>query len=554
MRPIFIVLHILFLFSCNGGGCETDPSDGRSMRKDPPRSEELAGLRTLAFGGDTQLGRRLNAHAERRGFEKPFRGIRDALVQADMAVVNLECAIGAAGVARVKKGEGRSYHFRARPENVRILVEAGIDVVSLANNHAMDYGPGALAEGIEILKRAHIAPVGAGLNLDEATAPVYRRAGDAVVAVVGLDTKMGDCGAGPDSPGTNHMSVKNEDALIRRVRNQVSRAREHANLVFLAVHWGRNQDKNPRRQLRGLGRRLIRESGLDGILGSGSHGTQGIEVVDGRPVIWGPGNLLWDSARGTKRLTMVVAFHFNTDGVVWVETVPVAVRDGWVSYADPEDARRFLEELKQQCAELGTPLLVRDDRGWIPVSIGLRPEGFRTPGSPKSGNLPGELSRTERILPKPLSSRPPDVVLSELPASAVPLRVQFDHGIELLGYEMPNEWSKKAGFLMSTYWTAAEPLAESYDIHIHATPLDGEKSFREGGHQPGDWSYSTRQWQKGEVIRDAVFVRAKGCAKGAYELSVQLKGRKGPVPVTGNWLHDEKHRVPLGIIMFKEMP
>ena len=150
------------------------PPPRRKSVEAPER--EFGRLQTLVFGGDTVLARRMHWGVDDRDAAKPLIGVRPLFDGADISLVNLEGVISPRG-AMQDKGERNSYYFRGRPDLVRVLVEGGIDVVTLANNHSGDYGPDALLDALALLDAAGIQHVGAGATTKDAEAPIFRAPG-----------------------------------------------------------------------------------------------------------------------------------------------------------------------------------------------------------------------------------------------------------------------------------------------------------------------------------------------------------------------------------------
>ncbi|MEM8859437.1 MAG: CapA family protein, partial [Chloroflexota bacterium] len=121
----------------------------------------------LAAVGDIMLDRRLGKAISNGNIAYPFEKMAEWLVSPDLTIGNFESALGDLG----EPVENKSYPFRAPSAAAESLKSGGFDIVSLANNHALDYGPEALLNGVQLLKAAGIAPVGAGANLIEARAP-----------------------------------------------------------------------------------------------------------------------------------------------------------------------------------------------------------------------------------------------------------------------------------------------------------------------------------------------------------------------------------------------
>src|SRR3990172_1668046 len=125
---------------------------------------------TLAFTGDVMLGRLVNDRLKTMRPEQVWGDVLPHLAQADLRIVNLECALTAhlQQWTRTRK----KFHFRADPEAVRVLQAAHIDACALANNHILDYEEQGLRDTLHVLNNAGIRHAGAGANAAEAAAPV----------------------------------------------------------------------------------------------------------------------------------------------------------------------------------------------------------------------------------------------------------------------------------------------------------------------------------------------------------------------------------------------
>ena len=214
------------------------------------------------------------------------------LGKADLTVVNLEAVLSHKGEYCCLHQAGRAY-LRGRPELVGVLNRAGVDLVSVANNHAGDFGIEGLNETVRTLENANISPMGAGKNRRAAAAPVYRKLGDLVVAFIGVSTTRKSYGATENRAGINYVNPLDLDKAVRRIKRQVKRARRFAHLVIPVIHlYGASSGPDERQRL--FAERLVREAGIDALLGSHSHKLQGIEVIQGRPIVYDAGNLIQD--------------------------------------------------------------------------------------------------------------------------------------------------------------------------------------------------------------------------------------------------------------------
>jgi poly-gamma-glutamate capsule biosynthesis protein CapA/YwtB (metallophosphatase superfamily) len=234
----------------------------------------------VLLGGDVMLGRAVGA-AIATGAD-PLAGIRSRLERASSKLVNLECVLSDKGNASA----GKRYSLRAPLEAMRVLAAARISAVSLANNHAADFGRQALLDSIARLQAGDILAIGAGETTAGAYAPHFltTRAGTraAIIALTDID------GASDD---VSIASARDRE----RVAAAIGEARANASFVLVFVHWGdENTDKVNERQ-RELARWLI-DHGVDAVVGSHSHCVQPFDTYHGRPIIYSLGNLVFDGA------------------------------------------------------------------------------------------------------------------------------------------------------------------------------------------------------------------------------------------------------------------
>lgn len=272
---------------------------------------------TLAFAGDILFDDGYAIMGSVRGDDDISRGVMPEVIErmqsADIMMLNNEFAYSNRGVPT----EGKQFTFRARPETVSCLKDMGVDLVSLANNHAYDYGPDALTDTFDTLRGAGIPYVGAGRDINEARKPVYYIVGDIKIAFVSAtqierldtpDTKE----ATETSPGV--FRCWNGDRLLETIRE----ATENSDFVVAYIHWGtENQAELDWAQLK-QAPELV-EAGADLVIGDHPHCLQPIGVVGGVPVIYSLGNFWFNS----KTLdTGIVEVVIDETGIVSYQFVP----------------------------------------------------------------------------------------------------------------------------------------------------------------------------------------------------------------------------------------
>ena len=234
----------------------------------------------LVLGGDVMLGRTVGAEIERGA--DPLAGIRPLLDRASAKLVNLECVLSDKGDATA----GKRYSLRAPLDAMRALTAARINAVSLANNHANDFGREAFLDSIARLQADDVTAIGAGETTARAYAPHFftTRAGTkaAVIALDDVDDNAGNVSVA---------SARDRE----RVMAAIAEARANASFVLVFVHWGdENTGKVSERQ-RELARWLI-DHGVDAVVGSHPHCVQPFDTYHGRPIIYSLGNLVFDGA------------------------------------------------------------------------------------------------------------------------------------------------------------------------------------------------------------------------------------------------------------------
>lgn len=261
---------------------------------------------TVLVSGDVTLGYHYEEYVDEQVKKgKPrdemlawgFAKVRALTTRADLYLVNLECPF-------TDRGEkiAKNFNFRARPELVAALIAGGVDVVSLANNHLVDYGPEGLFDTLNTLDSHGIAHFGAARSLPEARAPALVEKKGVRIAFLGYFF-LGDRNIEPaqviatdTQPGVaGHFS--DLAAMKEMVETDIRAARQQADHVIPFFHWGREGRGQPEPYQIELAHFAI-ESGASAVLGSHPHVLQGIEVYRGAPIAYSLGNFVfggnWD--------------------------------------------------------------------------------------------------------------------------------------------------------------------------------------------------------------------------------------------------------------------
>lgn len=281
---------------------------------------------TISAVGDVSLARELVSRMEANGGDYPYALITQ-FITGDIGLANLEGAM-------TDRGEPwrKGYTFRTPPRFTPGLANAGFDVVSLANNHSMDYGQVGLLDTISALDAAGVEYIGAGADDTRAHAPVVVEANGLRVAFLGYVAtpdegarfSISEWAAGPDAPGVAYAS----NAAIAA---GVAAAREMADFVIVVVHAGTEYQNAPDAEQQRIAAAAM-AAGADAYIGAHAHVVQPVEHRDGQLIAWGLGNFIFDlddvdlANIPVPRVSLVLNITLTKDaGVTSWEAVPVTL-------------------------------------------------------------------------------------------------------------------------------------------------------------------------------------------------------------------------------------
>jgi poly-gamma-glutamate synthesis protein (capsule biosynthesis protein) len=257
----------------------TAGSAGGAEPAGPVRKESPPGTVAVAFVGDVMLDNG-PGHAIASGRD-PFAACAEILLDADFTVGNLECVLGKGGKQVLKE-----YSFRAASDSPRYL-KRYFSALTVANNHAMDFGPEGLVECLRILAAEGIPQVGGGRDLAAARRPLLlERHGITIALVAANGFQAAKSAAGAATPGVAPL----EEAAILA---DIAAARKTADFVVPLVHWGPELVSQPREADRELARKMI-DAGAAAVIGGHPHVTQTVDVHAGAPIVYSLGNFVFD--------------------------------------------------------------------------------------------------------------------------------------------------------------------------------------------------------------------------------------------------------------------
>jgi poly-gamma-glutamate capsule biosynthesis protein CapA/YwtB (metallophosphatase superfamily) len=301
----------------------------------------------LALAGDTMLGRGVaEALGERDSASLIARDVVAVAQEADLFVLNLECCISERG--RPWAAAGKPFFFRAPPRATELLVHLGVNCVTLANNHALDFGEEALLDTFEHLAAAGIAWAGAGPDLESARTAAVLEAGEERVGVVALSDHPEDFAAAPGRPGIAWADLRaGVPGWAQEAVDDLA-----LDVVVASPHWGPNMRDRPVRYVRHAGAAL-RGAGATLIAGHSAHVVQGVEG----PVLYDLGDFLDDyriDSRLRNDLGLLFLVELEHGQPCRLEAVPLKLEYCFTRLAAGNDAAWMRRRFRELCAELGT--------------------------------------------------------------------------------------------------------------------------------------------------------------------------------------------------------
>lgn len=282
----------------------------------------------------------------------------------DLRLINLETAITAQG----KPWPGKPVRYRMEPRNIEVLSVAQIDFCSLANNHVMDFAYVSLGDTMKALRDAVIAWAGAGRNRARAAAPaILEVENKGRVIVVSLATASGhvpvEWAAGEDRPGVNLIDP-NEQGFYA-VQKSIAGLKQQGDVLVASIHAGANFGHEIEPAERQLFLRLIDEAGFDLIHCHSPHHVKAIEVHNGRPILYGTGDVINDyegipilpeTEQFHSRLGMIVFadLSLDTGACTALQLRPIRMRRLRVERADADGSVVLCTILNRESAQFGT--------------------------------------------------------------------------------------------------------------------------------------------------------------------------------------------------------
>ena len=279
----------------------------------------------------------------------------------DVRIINLETSITLSNA----HWKNKHIHYRMHPKNTACLSLAKIDLISLANNHVLDWGYAGLAETLFTLEQAGIKFAGAGKNVRAASRP----------AIIDLNSKgrvivsawaTADSGTPPDwattdyKPGVNRLRSLSLQA-VKHIGSIIKPVKQPGDIAVVSIHWGGNWGYEITVEQSAFAHQLIDEADIDVVHGHSSHHVKGIEIYKGKLIIYGSGDLLndyegiggHDEYRADLSIMYFASVNPANGKLAQLQMVPTQIRHLKINKADKQDALWLRDMLNREGKDLG---------------------------------------------------------------------------------------------------------------------------------------------------------------------------------------------------------
>ena len=337
----------------------TAPPTTAAHEAPPPTTESpvttLRKTLTIAAGGDVIGDRDVGTFIDENGGEAVLAGVAPLLRASQVAFVNLESPLSNKGARNTAK----DVTFRGRTSLMKGLDTAGVDVVSLANNHALDWGPKALLDTVARLDAAGIAHAGAGADLGAARAPALLKTASGTVAVLAYTQILPEgFAAGADRAGVNPGRGDRGRLLA-----DITAASKRADWVVVSFHWGIEYTGHASREQRELAHDAV-DAGADVVLGHHPHVLQGLELYRNKLIAYSLGDFVFDHYSRATGEAVVLELEMPSAGTPSFRLTPVYLSEshGIPHVVTGAEAGSILRRISGFSADLGLQLTLAGDR------------------------------------------------------------------------------------------------------------------------------------------------------------------------------------------------
>ncbi|HDP70538.1 MAG TPA: CapA family protein [Actinobacteria bacterium] len=311
---------------------------------------------TVIAVGDVLLDRQVGEMIKKYGIDEPFSDVTKILTSADVTIANLECALSTRGTKADKE-----YTFRGHPSWAIGIKNAGIDAVSLANNHSLDFGTEALRDTINILDEYGIYHAGAGMNSSKALLPAMMEINEKKASFLAFSYIIPN-GFLPSSTRAGIAHARSPYALVT---NGIKDAKENSDFVIVSFHWGVEYEDYPIKSQIELAHLAI-DAGADLVVAHHPHVIQGIEIYKDKLIAYSLGDFVFDHYSRKTGEAFILKCKISQEKTLEARAIPVYLTpDGKPQMVKGDEADIILGRLKKISEKLGTSIEIENNEAII---------------------------------------------------------------------------------------------------------------------------------------------------------------------------------------------
>jgi poly-gamma-glutamate capsule biosynthesis protein CapA/YwtB (metallophosphatase superfamily) len=346
---------------CRNGALDHQPGPSASKGTQEKRCQ-------LLLVGDCMLGRLVNEVLESAPPDYPWGDTLPILHSADWRLCNLECVISDRGTPW--SAYRKAFHFRSAAKNIAVLEAARLNAVSLANNHVLDYGYDAMFEMLEILDRAGIIYSGAGMNLSQASRLAIAQVCGRRIGLLAFTDNEPDWEATADLSGVYYVPADLTDVRAKNLLDTIRGYDKVVDYLIVSAHWGSNWGYVPPKEHVAFAHALV-DAGADLVFGHSSHVFRGIELYEGRPILYGAGNFVDDYAvdpveRNDQSFIYLLKQENRIPRVL--QLYPTLIRRCRALRAEGVYSLGITQKMKDLCAAFNTPANWNPAQGCLEIA------------------------------------------------------------------------------------------------------------------------------------------------------------------------------------------
>ena len=288
----------------------------------------------ISIAGDILLDRGVAASIEKNGADYPYAAVESIFQHDDLTIANLECPLTTAGGGAMKQ---KQFVFRADPINAGVLKAAGFDLLTLANNHTMDYLNAGLSDTMTALDGAGLLHSGAGDNNAEIQ-PCYTKINGVRIGVLSYSSLPPEGFMHDDNSATIAYA---RAGFLDDMKREIADAAAQCNFLVVYFHWGTEYRHDVNDSQIEIAHAAV-DSGASAVVGAHPHVLQGRELYNGAPIYYSLGNFVFDKQipEGTDE-AIILQLTVSKNGIVAIKELPVVIESCQPQIASGERAEQI---------------------------------------------------------------------------------------------------------------------------------------------------------------------------------------------------------------------